>query len=58
MKIKIILIIVVGKKKSKERVTVALCCNASGTEKVKAVFIEKSQNLRVLKNIPKSSLPV
>ena len=58
MKIKIILIIVVGKKKSKEHVTVALCCNASETEKVKAVFIGKSQNPRALKNIPKSSLPV
>ncbi|GBB89516.1 hypothetical protein RclHR1_16200002 [Rhizophagus clarus] len=49
---------VAGKKQSKERVTVALCCNASGTEKLKAVFIGKSQNPRALKNIPKSSLPV
>jgi hypothetical protein len=35
-----------------------LCCNASGTEKAKAVFIGKSQNPRALKHIPKSSLPV
>ncbi|GBC35167.1 tigger transposable element-derived protein 6-like [Rhizophagus irregularis DAOM 181602=DAOM 197198] len=49
---------VVGKKLSKERVTIALCCNASGTEKVKPVFIGKSQNPRALKNVPKSSLPV
>ncbi|CAG8684406.1 2489_t:CDS:2, partial [Funneliformis caledonium] len=28
-------------KQSKERVTIALCCNASGTEKAKAVFIGK-----------------
>ena len=35
-----------------------LCCNASGTEKLKAVFIGKSQNPRALKNVVKSSLPV
>ena len=35
-----------------------MCCNASGTEKAKAVFIGKSQNPRALKHIPKSSLPV
>jgi len=35
-----------------------LCCNVSGTEKLKAVFIGKSQNPRALKNVVKSSLPV
>ncbi|GBC37707.2 tigger transposable element-derived protein 6-like [Rhizophagus irregularis DAOM 181602=DAOM 197198] len=49
---------VVGKKLSKEWVTIALCCNASGTKKVKPVFIGKSQNPRALKNVPKSSLPL
>ncbi|CAG8732640.1 1169_t:CDS:2, partial [Funneliformis mosseae] len=50
--------IFVGKKRSKERATIAICCNATGTEKAKAIFIEKSQNPRALKNIPKSTLPV
>ncbi|CAG8620706.1 5146_t:CDS:2 [Funneliformis caledonium] len=36
---------VASRKQFKEHVTVALCCNALGTEKVKAVFIGKSQNL-------------
>ncbi|CAG8445981.1 8978_t:CDS:2 [Funneliformis caledonium] len=47
-----------SQKQSKEHVTVALCCNASGTGKIKEVFIRKSQNSRVLKHISKSSLPI
>ena len=52
------ILLVAGKKQSKERVTIALCCNASGTEKIKAIFIRKNQNPHALKNIPKSSLSV
>ena len=45
-------------KQSKDRVTVLLTCNATGSEKLPLLFIHKSQNPRALKNINKSSLPV
>ena len=35
-----------GRKKSKERITVALCCNASGTDKMMPLVIGKSKNPR------------
>jgi len=49
--------VVVGTKKSKERVTVLLTCSALG-EKIKPTFIYRYENPRVLKNIQKSTLPV
>lgn len=47
-----------GRKKMKERITVMLTCNASGTEKLKPLLIHKSQNPRAIKKIEKKSLPV
>ncbi|GES79076.1 CENP-B homolog protein 2-like [Rhizophagus clarus] len=47
-----------GKKQSKDRVTILLCSNATGTEKLKPVFIHKYKNPRPLKNLSKTSLPV
>jgi hypothetical protein len=47
-----------GRKKMKERITVMLTCNASGTEKLKPLLIHKHQNPRAIKNIEKKSLPV
>jgi hypothetical protein len=47
-----------GGKKSKLRVTVALCVNKTGTDKLKPVFIGKSANPRCLKNVNKTQLPV
>jgi hypothetical protein len=43
-------------KKSKERITVLVCANMNGSEKLKLVVIGKSQNPRCFKNIKK--LPV
>ncbi|CAM4833523.1 unnamed protein product [Rotaria magnacalcarata] len=47
-----------GGKKSKERLTVLLCSNLTGTEKLKPVVIGKSQRPRCFKNITTSKLPV
>ena len=47
-----------GLKLHKERVTILLTCNATGTEKLKPVFIHKYKNPHPLKNLPKTSLPV
>jgi hypothetical protein len=47
-----------GRKQSKNRVTILLYFNATGTEKFKPVFIHKYKNPCPLKNLPKSSLPV
>ncbi|XP_041376848.1 tigger transposable element-derived protein 6-like [Gigantopelta aegis] len=46
-----------GGKVSKERLTVLLCCSATG-EKTKPLVIGKAQNPRCFKNIRKESLPV
>jgi hypothetical protein len=47
-----------GTKQSKERITVLLTCNATGTEKLIPLFIHKHQNPRPLNGISKNSLPV
>jgi hypothetical protein len=47
-----------GKKKSKKRVTLLLTCNATGTEKLKPLFIHKYQNPRILHGKKKEELPV
>jgi len=47
-----------GTKQSKDRVTVLLTCNSSGTEKLPPLFIHKYENPRALKNINKKTLPV
>jgi hypothetical protein len=47
-----------GTKQSKDRVTVLLTCNATGTDKLIPLFIHKYQNPRALKGINKNSLPV
>ncbi|CAF4798490.1 unnamed protein product, partial [Rotaria sp. Silwood2] len=47
-----------GGKKSKERLTVLLCSNLTGTEKLKPVVIGRSQHPRCFKNITTSKLPV
>nr|XP_022912297.1 tigger transposable element-derived protein 6-like [Onthophagus taurus] len=46
-----------GGAKSKQRVTVVLCCNSDGSEKYKAWVIGKSRNPRCFKNVDKSHLP-
>ena len=40
-----------GIKKDKERVTVLLCCNATGTKKLKPFVIGKFKNSRCFKNV-------
>lgn len=47
-----------GFKLNKERITVALCSNASGEHKLPLLVIGKSQKPRAFKNINVSSLPV
>ena len=47
-----------GKKKSKKRVTLLLTCNATGTEKLKPLFIHTYQNPRILRGKKKEELPV
>jgi len=49
---------VAGSKQSKDRVTILLTCNSTGTEKMRPLFIHKHENPRALKNINKNSLPV
>lgn len=46
-----------GGAKSKERLTVVLCCNPTGSEKLKFWVIGKYQNPRCFKNVNKLSLP-
>ena len=47
-----------GTKKDKERITVLLCCNATGTKKLKPFVIGKVKNPRCFKNINLTTLPV
>jgi hypothetical protein len=49
---------VLGKKRSKERVSILVTCNASGDEKLPLLFIHKYETPRILKGIEKKSLPV
>jgi hypothetical protein len=46
----------VGGKLSKDRITVLVCANSDGTEKMKLLVIGKSKNPRCFKNV--KSLPV
>jgi DDE superfamily endonuclease len=47
-----------GGKYSKERVTVMVGSNMTGTDKLKLLVIGKSKNPRAMKNVRKESLPV
>ena len=47
-----------GFKRSKDRVTIMACANASGRHKFPLLLIGKSKNPRPLKNVNRSSLPV
>ncbi len=47
-----------GTKKSKKRATLLLTCNATGTEKLKPLFIHKYQNPRALIGKKREELPV
>ena len=47
-----------GKKRSKDRVTILLMCNATGNDKLPLLLIHKYQSPRPLHNIDKSTLPV
>lgn len=47
-----------GFKKSKDRVTLMACANASGSISMPLMFIHKSANPRCFKNIRKEDLPV
>jgi DDE superfamily endonuclease/Tc5 transposase DNA-binding domain/CENP-B N-terminal DNA-binding domain len=49
---------IAGTKKPKDRVTILLACNATGTSKLMPVFIHKYKNPRCMQNIKKSNLPV
>ena len=42
---------ILGKKKDKERVTVALCCNLDGSDKIYLVVIGRSKNPRCFKGV-------
>lgn len=47
-----------GKRKDKERITILLCTNATGTDKLKPLVIGKSANPRCLKNVRRENLGV
>lgn len=47
-----------GFKKSKDRLTIMACSNASGNHKFPLLLIGKSKNPRALKNVNRESLPV
>ena len=49
---------IVGTKKPKDRVTIMLACNATGSHKLPAVFIHKFKNQKCIRNIDKKTLPV
>ncbi|CAF3381248.1 unnamed protein product [Rotaria sp. Silwood1] len=48
----------IGKKKSKERLTILLCANWLGTHKIKPMVIGKSARPRCFKNLDLKKLPV
>uniref|UniRef100_K7G5J3 Jerky protein homolog-like n=1 Tax=Pelodiscus sinensis TaxID=13735 RepID=K7G5J3_PELSI len=47
-----------GYKRSKERVPILACTNATGNHKLRLTFIGKAKNPRAFKNISPSALPV
>ena len=47
-----------GKKKNKERLSIALCANASGNDKIKPLVIGKYLNPRCFKNVNRKNLGV
>ena len=47
-----------GTRQDKDRVTILLTCNATGTEKLPLLFIHKYQTPRPLRGIDKKTLPV
>lgn len=47
-----------GYKRSKERVTILACSNATANMKMKLAMIGKSKNPRAFKNVSKNALPV
>jgi hypothetical protein len=47
-----------GTKKPKDRVTVLLTCNATGTSKLTPLFIHKYKDPRCMRNINRQELPV
>jgi hypothetical protein len=49
---------ITGTKKPKDRVTIMLACNATGTHKLPAVFIHKYKNPKCIRNVDKKTLPV
>jgi hypothetical protein len=49
---------ITGTKKPKDRITIMLACNATGTHKLPAVFIHKYKNPKCIRNIDKKTLPV
>ncbi|CAG8631824.1 4178_t:CDS:2, partial [Acaulospora morrowiae] len=48
----------IGTKKPKDRVTIMLACNVTGTHKLPAVFIHRYKNPKCIRNIDKNTLPV
>src|SRR5689334_8079474 len=46
-----------GTKKPKDRVTIMLACNATGTSKLTPIFIHKYKNPRCMDNIKHNDLP-
>lgn len=47
-----------GTKKPKDKITVMLACNATGTHKLPAVFIHRYKNPKCIRNVDKKTLPV
>lgn len=47
-----------GRKKNKERLSIALCANANGTHKLNPLVIGKYANPRCFKNVQISNLPI
>jgi hypothetical protein len=48
----------IGTKKPKDRVTIMLACNVTGTHKLPVVFIHRYKNPKCIRNIDKKTLPV